>query len=160
MSDLLTLGRAGPPDVKALVGLIHACFAELARLDPPSGAAGETMETIGGLLARGAVIKAEQGGALVGCVAAERRAGGLYIGRLSVRPDRRRRGIAQALLAAVEAYAREIGAGHVVLNVRLVLDGNIRLFERAGYRIVGQGSHPGFGSPTYHIMEKRLDSAT
>jgi GNAT superfamily N-acetyltransferase len=148
-----------PADIShcpALVDLIHLCFAELAALTPPSGATGETVATLGALLDKGALFKAMAGPELVGCIAAERRARGVYVGRLSVRPDYRRRGIAQGLLAAAEGYAREIGAKALTLNVRLVLAGNIRLFEGAGYRITGEGSHPGFTVPTYHIMQKFL----
>lgn len=148
--------RAGPADLAGLVGLIHLCFAELAVLKPPSGAAGETASTLGTILEKGALIKALAGSELVGCIAAERRGQGVYVGRLSVRPDRRRQGIAQGLLAAAEGYARGIAAEALTLNVRLVLAGNIRLFEGAGYRITGQGSHPGFTVATYHIMQKSL----
>ena len=151
-----TFERAGPGDLPALVDLIHLCFAELAVLTPPSGAAGDTAASLGALLEKGALIKALDADILVGCVAAEPREFDVYIGRLSVRPDCRRRGIAQGLLAAAEGYAREIGAETLTLNVRLVLAGNIRLFEAVGYRIVTQGSHPGFTVPTYHIMKKDL----
>ncbi|WP_374312842.1 GNAT family N-acetyltransferase [Dongia sp.] len=148
--------RAAPEDVPQLVGLIHTCFAELANLTPPSGAIAETPAAIAALLAKGALVKAVMDGELVGCVAAEPRGDHVYVGRLAVLPARRRLGIAQGLLAAVEDYAREVGAGALRLNVRLVLSGNIRLFEGLGYRITGQGSHPGFAVPTYHVMEKRL----
>ncbi|MBI2256876.1 MAG: GNAT family N-acetyltransferase [Proteobacteria bacterium] len=148
--------RAGPADLVGLVDLIHLCFAELAVLTPPSGAAGETAASLGTILETGALIKALTGSELAGCIAAERRGREVYVGRLSVRPDRRRQGIAQGLLAAAEAFAREVGAEALTLNVRLVLTGNIRLFEGAGYRITAQGSHPGFTVPTYHIMQKFL----
>ena len=103
-----------------------------------------------------AIFKAIAGDRLVGCVVAEDRRAEFYVGRLAVRPDCRRQGIANRLLAAVEAHARGSGARRLTLNVRLVLSGNIRLFEGAGYRIIGQGSHPGFAVPTYHIMQKDL----
>ena len=148
--------RAVAADVPQLVDLIHVCFAELATLTPPSGAIAETPAAIAALLARGVLVKAVMDGALVGCVAAEPCGDHVYVGRLAVLPARRRLGIAQGLLAEVEDYAREIGAAALTLNVRLVLPANIRLFERVGYRITGQGSHPGFAIPTYHVMEKRL----
>ena len=71
-------------------------------------------------------------------------------------PAWRRQGVAQALLRVIEAHARETGESLLELNVRLVLDGNIRLFEAAGFRITEQRSHPGFAVPTYHVMQKRL----
>jgi ribosomal protein S18 acetylase RimI-like enzyme len=151
---------ATPADAPSLVDLIHSCFAELAALTPPSGAIGETPANIVGLLAKGRVVKAVSDGLLVGCVAVEPRPEKLpkhlYVGRLGVLPAWRGHGIARSLLAAADDYAREAGVMALQLNVRLVLTGNIRLFEGAGYRIVGQGSHPGFSAPTYHIMRKDL----
>ncbi|WP_374382511.1 GNAT family N-acetyltransferase [Dongia sp.] len=154
--SLLSFGRADTADVPQLVNLIHLCFAELAVLTPPSGAAGETLESISALLEKGAIFKALAGDQLVGCVVAEDKGAEIYIGRLAVRPDCRRQGIAGQLLAAAEDYARARGAARLTLNVRLVLSGNIRLFEGAGYRVTGQGSHPGFAVPTFHIMQKDL----
>ncbi len=148
--------RAGPVDVPALLDLIHLSFAELARLNPPSGAAGENLASLATLMERGAVIKAVSAGNLVGCVTLEPKGDDLYLGRLAVRPDCRRLGIARALLAEAERFARAAGVAGLVLNVRLVLAGNIRLFEGAGFKITGQGSHPEFAVPTYHIMRKDL----
>jgi ribosomal protein S18 acetylase RimI-like enzyme len=143
-------------DLPAVLSLVIDAFAPLATLTPPSGAAGETVEHLGRIQAEGAILVAESMGRMVGCVALEPSAGGFYLGRLAVHPDWRRRGIGQSLLAAAEAHAREKQAAALTLNVRLVLAGNIRLFEGAGYRITGQGSHPGFSVPTYHIMRKDL----
>ncbi|MDY0873164.1 GNAT family N-acetyltransferase [Dongia rigui] len=143
-------------DLPAILALVIEAFAALASLTPPSGAAGETVENLGRIQAQGAILVAESVGRLVGCVALEPKMGGFYLGRLAVHPDWRRQGIAQLLLAAAESYARARQASALTLNVRLVLAGNIRLFEGAGYRIVGQGSHSGFSVPTYHIMRKDL----
>lgn len=147
---------ADAADVPGIVSLIHAVFAEHRDLVPPSSADKETETGLRAILGSGAIFKAITPG-LIGCVVAERRPGCLYLGRLAVALAWRRRGVAQDLLAAVERFARGAGVKLLELNVRLVLDGNIRLFERAGFRIVEQRSHPGFAVPTYHVMRKRLD---
>ena len=143
-------------DLPDIISLIHAAFAEHRLLVPPSSADKETEVGLRAVLGHGTVFKAVAAG-LIGCVVAERRPGRLYLGRLAVAPAWRRRGVAQGLLAAVEGFARGAGVTLLELNVRLVLRGNIRLFEGAGFRIVGQRCHPGFTVPTYHVMHKRLE---
>ncbi|MDR3406987.1 MAG: GNAT family N-acetyltransferase, partial [Methylovirgula sp.] len=80
----------------------------------------------------------------------------LYIGRVSVAPGWRGRGIARALLAAGEAEARRRGLERMTLRVRLALEDNQRLFAGFGFAPVGQGAHPGYRQPTFLVMEKRL----
>jgi ribosomal protein S18 acetylase RimI-like enzyme len=80
----------------------------------------------------------------------------LYIGRLAVLPEARRRGVAVLLVDAIERIAREEGRARLTLGVRLVLDDNIRLFTRLGFRETGRTSHPGFTVLTSMDMEKRL----
>nr|WP_298687695.1 GNAT family N-acetyltransferase [uncultured Dongia sp.] len=149
--------RAGISDVPDLVRLIHACFAEQRSLVPPSSADRENVGDLSARLAHGAAFLVVVGGTRVGCVVGQRHPDCLYIGRLAVLPTWRRQGVAQMLLRAMEDHARETGETLLELNVRLVLDGNIRLFEGAGFQIVAQRSHPGFAMPTFHVMQKRLD---
>jgi ribosomal protein S18 acetylase RimI-like enzyme len=149
--------RAGISDVPDLVRVIHAGFAEQRSLVPPSSADRENVAGLTARLAEGAAFLAVAGGTRVGCVVGQRHPDCLYIGRLAVLPTWRRQGVAQALLRAIEDHARETGETLLELNVRLVLDGNIRLFEGLGFRIVAQGTHAGFAMPTYHVMQKRLD---
>jgi GNAT superfamily N-acetyltransferase len=140
-----------------LVDLIHRAFAAYrGKLVPESGAHAETVETLVAALAKGAAFRAHLGGRLVGCIFAERRPDRVYLGRLAVDPAWRGQGVGAALLAAAEAYARDLDAPALELGVRLVLLDNIRLFQRAGFVITAQRSHPGFVEPTYHVMEKRL----
>ena len=153
----IEIRRAGISDVPDLVRLIHAGFAEQRNLDPPSSADRENVADLTARLAEGTADLAVAGATRIGCVVGQRHPDCLYIGRLAVLPAWRRQGVAQALLRAIEAHARETGETLLELNVRLVLDGNIRLFEAAGFRITEQRSHPGFAVPTYHVMQKRLD---
>ena len=85
------------------------------------------------------------------------RDGGLYCGRLAVRPDRRGRGLARRLIVAAEQEARRRGLVRLDVRVRLELPDNIRLFRSCGFGEIGRDAHPGFAMPTILLLEKRLD---
>ncbi len=48
------------------------------------------------------------------------------------------------------------GRTRVRLNVRTVLPETRCYYERRGYRVAGQHSHPGYDLPTYYTMEHDL----
>ena len=60
-----------------------------------------------------------------------------YISNVAVRPDKRRRGVADALLDALEARARALLLRFVTLEVRRSNEGAVALYEKHGYRVVG-----------------------
>ena len=149
----LTTGEAA-----AAAALIREAFAaQSLPTNPPSGALGETTASVAAKLAAGGGAGAEADGALVGVVLWAEQDGALHIGRVSVLPPWRGRGIARALLATAEAEARRRGLERMTLRVRLALDDNQRLFARFGFKPAGQGAHPGYAEPTFVVMEKRLD---
>ncbi len=144
-------------DAAAAASLVREAFAAQSRAtDPPSGALGETTASVAAKLAEGGGAGAEAAGALVGLVLWAEQGGALSIGRVSVAPGWRGRGIAGALLAAGEAEARRRGLRRMTLRVRLALVENQRLFASLGFAAVGQGAHPGYREPTFLVMEKRL----
>jgi GNAT superfamily N-acetyltransferase len=154
----LALRHATPSDARLILDLIQAAFAEYrGRLKPESGAYGETVESMARQLVgrQGAVI-AERDGVAVGCVLYRDEGEDLYFGRLSVLPDHRRSGVAEALVAAVEDEARARCARGVLLGVRIALPGNQRLFARLGYVEISREAHPGFTQPTSINMRKVL----
>jgi predicted N-acetyltransferase YhbS len=145
-------------DAAAAADLIRAAFAaQSGATDPPSGALGETTASVSAKLAEGGGAGAEANGVLVGVVLWAEKDGALAIGRVSVTPAWRGRGIARALLAAGEAEARRRGLKRMTLRVRLALGENQRLFAGFGFAAIGQGAHPGHREPTFLVMEKRLD---
>lgn len=153
----LVIDRAEAAHCPDLADLIHRAFAAYrGKLVPDSGAHAETPATLAAALEKGAAFRARRDGELVGCLFTETRPDRLYLGRLAVDPAQRGQGIGAALLAAAEAHARALNLSRLELGVRLVLLDNIRLFQRAGFKIIRQDSHPGFTEPTYHVMEKEV----
>ncbi len=145
-------------DAALLSELIQAAFsAYLVPLDPPSGALKETPEALRAKFVDHGACVAQIGGTAVGCVLfTPVDENVLYLGRLAVHPDWRRRGVARALIAFVEDEARRRGLGRLRLNTRIALTDNHRLFAACGFVEVGREAHPGFSEPTSINMEKRL----
>lgn len=142
-----------PGDAEAVAALVREAFAAIpVPLDPaPSG-----------LRVTGADVLAQEGGAvwdaggIGGCVLWRVRDGGLYLNRVAVRPGLQGRGTGRRLLDAAEAEGRRRGVPRLVLEVRLALAGNRRLFAAAGFRDIGLHAHPGRTEPTYVEAEKVL----
>jgi GNAT superfamily N-acetyltransferase len=95
-------------------------------------------------------------GTMIGVVVWAEKERGLYFGRLAVHPDWRRRGIARALIGAVEDEARRRNLPRVHLSARLPLLDNRALFAACGYREVELRAHDGYAAPTSVVMEKIL----
>src|SRR5579864_371986 len=126
---MLKIRQADEADASTVAEMIVEAFSMYREsLNPPPSALLETATTILEKLKIERCIVAEIGGVTVGCVMCKPENAGVYLGRLAVRPTYRRRGIAQALIAAVEAEARRLGANTVSLGVRVPLVDNYRLF--------------------------------
>lgn len=78
---------------------------------------------------------------------------------ISVAASAQRQGVGRGLLAWVDAQAAAHGAPSVLLEVRVSNERAIRIYERAGYRRIGQrrGYYPAVGGREDAIvMRKRL----
>jgi ribosomal protein S18 acetylase RimI-like enzyme len=142
--------------VDALLAFTHDAFRDLL-IDPPSSVLKETAADFAARLATGTCFVVEADGAFIGAVFCTPKGDALYIGRLAVRADFRRRGIASALVEAAKAEARRIGAARMTLGARIALTSNVALFRRHGFEVVAETCHAGFTSPTSYDMELRLD---
>jgi ribosomal protein S18 acetylase RimI-like enzyme len=144
-------------DIPLVTELIRRAFAEYqGKLDPPSSAETKSDQQVKAELNDGGAFAYEQAGVIVGCVFYRPHEGYVYLHRLAVSPEQRRQGIAQALLEAVEAYARSKLLAEVRLSVRIVLTDNIDFYQRRGYHHLSYGTHPGYQQPTFVTLAKHL----
>lgn len=153
MSGIVLSRCADAAQFAAILGLVHEAFGALT---PPSGALNETLDDVAARFKAGPILLAHDSGELVGSVYCALKGDGLYLTRMAVRPDRQKQGIGRALLVAAEAEARALGARKLTLRVRTNLPDNRAYFERAGFRVTGQGQDP--GRPPYDAMERPLAS--
>ena len=125
-------------------------------IDPPSSALKETEADFAARLKDETCFIVEADGRLIGCVFCAVKDDALYIGRLAVAPAFRRRGIANALMEVAKSEAHRLGLKRITLGARIALPGNVALFRRHGFVIVGHETHAGFSAPTSYDMELRL----
>lgn len=143
-------------------GLLHdllvRAFSEYeGRLDPPSGVHSETIASVKNKMNEGGALRCEVGGTVAGCAFYALKRDHLYVGRLAVLPEYRRRGIGDVLLRASERRASELGFPRVRLGVRLALGKLRAYYEARGYVPIAFRSHTGYSEATYVEMEKAFD---
>ncbi|MBW7474604.1 GNAT family N-acetyltransferase [Paenibacillus oenotherae] len=135
----LSIHYAAANELQLVHGIMQQAFAEYAGLlVPPSGALLEKEENLPLLLADG------KGTALLGKindipVASARyfvKPDFIYVGRISVLPDYRGRGIAAAILSFVEQEAARLNKREIQLEVRMSIPANIVMYEKLGYTII------------------------
>jgi ribosomal protein S18 acetylase RimI-like enzyme len=159
--DARSIRAAQANDATEIAELVRLAFSAQPRpTNPPSSALKETATTIASHLVRGGGSVVVCGGAIVGVVLWNEEDGALYISRLSVHPERRRRGTARALMEEAEREARRLGFSRMTLGVRLELEENRRFFRSVGFVDASFRSHEGFSEPTWVLMERRLTSDT
>jgi ribosomal protein S18 acetylase RimI-like enzyme len=128
--------------------IMQKAFAEyIGVLVPPSGVHEETLEqAIASIQEGGAVLAwlSEPDGSetAVGSARYAFHNDSCYVGRVSVLPEYRGQGIASMMLNHIEPIARAHGSAYLEIGVRMVLESNIRLYERHGYHIDSVFEHP------------------
>ena len=126
------LREAIAADLPTLLALVHGAFEEYrGRLDPPSGAHAETIETLGRALRTGAALLVSVDGQPAGCVFYHREPDHVYLGRLSVLAAYRGHGLGGALTDGVERRALAMGVPRVELGGADRAAGAARLLRAA-----------------------------
>lgn len=114
--------------------LIAALNAELSALYPESGATHFRLDPDEVAPGRGAFVLAEREGAAVGCGAVRLLdAETAELKRMYVAPAVRSLGVGRALVDALEAEARRLGARRLVLETGIRQHAALALYRNAGY---------------------------
>ena len=153
MTDTGVVVRAEPMDSALAVELISRLQADLAERygepDPTPTPAAEFAPPVGAFLLA-LVDDVAVGCAGVRLLTAET----AELKRMYVDPALRRRGVARALLGAIEAQAAQLGAAAIRLETGVMQPEAIALYRSAGYGDIPQYAHPEWESSV--CMEKRL----
>jgi len=130
---------AGIRDARGIAALINSAF-QVEKFFVSGDRITEIEVT--SLLDKGRFLLADDGSGLAGCVYLEIQAQQAYLGLLSVRPERQRKGIGRLLVDSAEDHAR--GAGCAVMCLRTV---NLRTelpvyYGNLGYKVSGTEPFP------------------
>ena len=149
----MVLPRRTDREDPAFLELVRALDEELWERYPRS----QQAYVAGNAIAPGAsVVVAEEGGLPVGCGCFRRVGEGVVeLKRMFVRRERRGTGAAAAILAELEAWARESGALAMRLETGVKQPEALRFYEKRGYsRMPNYGDYE--GNPESVCMEKPL----
>ncbi|MBN6054042.1 GNAT family N-acetyltransferase [Nonomuraea sp. RK-328] len=126
--------RAEEADAGEILTVQRAAYVTEAQLygDPFIPPLVESVEQVREAIRGGVVLKAVDGGRVVGSVRGRVSGATCLVGRLVVAPDRQGRGLGTTLLRTLheqvpEASAFDLFTGHLS-------EGNLRLYRRLGYR--------------------------
>ena len=147
---------AGGADAAAIHELVQASFEEYRDAIPvPPRALADDVEDDRRAAAAGRVLLALDSepafisgapaigrASLAGTARFEPKEDSLYVGRVAVHPEYRRRGVGTALMGELERLAPHLGYSRLFLATRESMPGNLLFYERLGYRIVSREPHP------------------
>ena len=128
------ISKALTTDLKEILDLQYLAYQSEAALFgnkdiPPLK---ETIEEVEEEYQKGLILKmTDPNGVIIGSVRAYEDGGTVYIGKLMVHPDHRRKGYGKMLLSEIEKYFP--GRRYELFTSTRSVD-NIRLYESVGYR--------------------------
>jgi GNAT superfamily N-acetyltransferase len=136
--------------------LVAALDAGLAELYPPEQRFGPNLKAHHLEDGRGTFLIARHGGRAVGCGAIRLlQSTTAEVKRMYVEPEQRSKGVARAVLAALEVAAKKLGVGRLVLETGSYSHAALSFYRRAGFtQVACWGEYA--ASPTSICMEKHL----
>lgn len=128
----ITIREANGADTEGVMTVIEAAFAPLALVYRPAGeAAARQAERA----KEGTRLVAEADGQIIGTAQYAVHQGHVHVIGLAVHPDAQRMGIARALIVWIASLAPSLGSDVVRLDT-IRETGNVRVFERMGFRAI------------------------
>ncbi|MBI1257916.1 MAG: GNAT family N-acetyltransferase [Chloroflexi bacterium] len=146
---MIEITPATPDDAPQVYQIMRAAFAEyIGVLNPPSGVDLETVEDVRRAIEEGGAVLAWFEDKAVGSARYVFHDEGrtCYVGRVSVLPEARGKGIASAMVSYIESVARDHGDKSMEIIVRLILENNVHLYQHLGYHIAQTWEHPQGGA--------------
>jgi ribosomal protein S18 acetylase RimI-like enzyme len=140
---------AKPDDAPLVYKIMRSAFAEyVGVLQPPSGVDLETVDDVRRAIEEGGAVLGSLDGKAVGSARYVFHDEGhtCFVGRVSVLPEARGKGIASAMVTYIEGIARAAGCTSMEIMVRMILETNIHLYERIGYTVAKTFEHPKGGA--------------
>jgi ribosomal protein S18 acetylase RimI-like enzyme len=154
----LRIVDASPEDAPLVCRIMHEAFVEYRGvLDPPSAVHEETPEVVRQAIHEGGAVLAWLADVAVGSARYKPTPDGLYVGRVSVLPTYRGRGIASAMMDYMDRTALRLGFRAVRLGVRESLPSNFALYQKLGYQIVLVEQHPKGPDRTIWMVKRLKD---
>jgi ribosomal protein S18 acetylase RimI-like enzyme len=139
----VTIRPARLDEVDEVHRIMRLAFEDYRNvLSPPTGALSETVEDVRNAISNGGAFLAFEGDVVVGCARYRLFPDHAYAERVAVLPGHRGKGVAAALMEAIEIAVRAFGLPEVRVGVRASLPSNLRLYENLGYRTIASRPYP------------------
>ena len=135
MSDL-RVAEVGASEAGVVRDVVHAAFGPRERLDPPSTALTETVQSLREALASAGGLVCWVDGEPAGALVFDESGGGIALRRVSVVPHFQTRGVATALVGVAEEVAAVRGYDDVSLLARGELPATVTFWLRRGYAVL------------------------
>jgi ribosomal protein S18 acetylase RimI-like enzyme len=141
-SEPVRVRPATAADVDAVARVTRAAYAihvQAIGREPAPMAADHA-----GLVAAGDVHVAELDGGVVGVLVIRPAGRALMLESVAVDPPAQGRGVGRALIGWAERHAQAAGLEAVELYTNAAMTGNVALYPRLGYRMVGRRTEDGY----------------
>jgi len=148
----MEIQRAEADDLTEILELQKLCFQEIAKRynDFKMQPITQTLKEVKAEFKRGVVLKAIEGGMIVGSARAYEEAGSCHIGKVIVLPAQQNKGIATKLMTAIEAAFPNVSKYELFTGNKD--EKNIYLYGKLGYCIVKKNIE--LSDPQLIAMEK------